>query len=211
MSENENNRQEILTSATLRTPTTPTQIPQIPEEKTEEVKYLLDNNQFLKFGHLLGEKKNDKFIKKIIDTPLIHSKRFFPISNDDYQIIKEHIEKLLEEKKKKANVEMNAIDNISTPTSGITPLLLPTTSTLSPISTTSTTTTTTSTTTIPTTSTTTSSSPPLPVALSSTSSSIATPNNPSLNIVRDQHKIKSKFVVWQPTVWEVYKPATKKS
>ena len=79
MSENEyHNEQEVSTSAPV---TSSTQIPQISVDKVdEEEKYLLDNNQFLKFGHLLGEKKNTDFIKKIIDTPLIHSKRFFPIN-----------------------------------------------------------------------------------------------------------------------------------
>ena len=100
MSKNEDNGEELNLSTTATSSSPPVQIPQISEEKTEEVKYLLDNNQFLKFGHLLGEKRNDKFIKKIIDTPLIHSKRFFPISNEEYQIIKGHVEKLLEEKKR---------------------------------------------------------------------------------------------------------------
>ena len=140
MSKNEDNGEELNLSTTA-TSSPPVQIPQISEEKTEEVKYLLDNNQFLKFGHLLGEKRNDKFIKKIIDTPLIHSKRFFPISNEEYQIIKGHVEKLLEEKKKRANAEMNISNDSSTSS------IIPLTASLTPLSATSTTTTTTTTTT----------------------------------------------------------------
>ena len=56
MSKNEDNGEELNLSTTV-TSSPPVQIPQISEEKTEEVKYLLDNNQFLKFGSFTWREK----------------------------------------------------------------------------------------------------------------------------------------------------------
>ena len=198
MSENEyHNEQEISTPAPV---TSSTQIPQISEDKIEEEeKYLLDNNQFLKFGHLLGEKKNTDFIKKIIDTPLIHSKRFFPINKNEYQIIKRYIESSLEEKKQKVNTEMNSslTNEYSTPPPFTEPSL--------PLTTTTTTTTTTPPTLLPTTTTPsmTATTTPLPSTTNAIASSVI-----SQPLV--QNKAKSKFEIWQPTEWEIYKPSPKK-
>ena len=169
-------------------------------EKVEEKKYLLDGKQLTKFGHLLGEKKNSAFIKKAVDTPLIHSKRYFPISREEYLIIKQFIETSLEGKKT-VNVSMNNSNETNIPPT--TQPTLPSTSTTTNFP--STDNQITSTSTVPETE-----SLPLPTPLPSTSLS---PSVPTITAPVLSHQPKTrtnKTQVWRPLSWEPYLPKSSK-
>lgn len=197
--------------------------PQFEEsENLEEKKYLLDNKQFSKFGRLLGEKKNSAFIQKIIDTPLVHSKRYFPISREEYLIIKRFIESSLNEKKK-PDPDMNLSSDTST-----TPSMTTTTPPSTQLTSASSSTTpvfshdqviSSSSSALPSAQISSVSSPPPSVMTISPSTTspittpVSTPASSSTLVppsVFPKLKIGSKSQVWQPSTWEAYVPKSVK-
>ena len=90
--------------------------PKEKEANFEERKYLLNDSQFSKFSHLLGKKTNLAFIQKLKETPLVHGKRFYPITSKDYAIIKNHIKSVLQEKADAAgSVKTEQLTSIAPP------------------------------------------------------------------------------------------------
>ena len=76
-----------------------------------QLKYLLDNKQFQKYHELLTPRSNLDFIKKIQGKQLLYSRKFYPVTSSELDVIKTHLknlhEKFLgdEEKEKKEEEE----------------------------------------------------------------------------------------------------------
>merc|ERR1712212_1093785 len=62
------------------------------EEKENELKrenlYLLDSQLFFKYQHLIQNKSNFDYLKKINEKSLLYGKRFYPISFEQLELIK---------------------------------------------------------------------------------------------------------------------------
>ena len=64
----------------------------------DQIKYLLDHKQFEKFYKFLTPRSNIDFVNKIQEKQLIYSKKYFPITHSEIEIIKAHLRKIQNEK-----------------------------------------------------------------------------------------------------------------
>ena len=82
-----------------------------------QLKYLLDNKQFQKYHELLTPRSNLDFIKKIQGKQLLYSRKFYPVTSSELDVIKTHLknlhEKFLgdEEKEKEEEKTSSKIEN----------------------------------------------------------------------------------------------------
>ena len=61
-----------------------------------QLKYLLDNKQFQKYHELLTPRSNLDFIKKIQGKQLLYSRKFYPVTSSELDVIKTHLKNLHE-------------------------------------------------------------------------------------------------------------------
>ena len=59
-----------------------------------QLKYLLDNKQFQKYHELLTPRSNLDFIKKIQGKQLLYSRKFYPVTSSELDVIKTHLKNL---------------------------------------------------------------------------------------------------------------------
>ena len=64
----------------------------------DQIKYLLDYKQFEKFYKFLTPRSNIDFVNKIQEKQLIYSKKYFPVTHSEIEIIKAHLKKVQNEK-----------------------------------------------------------------------------------------------------------------
>ena len=81
-----------------------------------QLKYLLDNKQFQKYHELLTPRSNLDFIKKIQGKQLLYSRKFYPVTSSELDVIKTHLKNLHEkflgdEEKEKEEKTSSKIEN----------------------------------------------------------------------------------------------------
>ena len=81
-----------------------------------QLKYLLDNKQFQKYHELLTPRSNLDFIKKIQGKQLLYSRKFYPVTSSELDVIKTHLKNLHEkflgdEEKEKEKKTLSKIEN----------------------------------------------------------------------------------------------------
>ena len=166
--------------------------PEAINEDSAEKLFLIDDNLFSKYQFLFENKKNYEYLKRVKTNSLIYSKRFYPISKDQLEMIKKNIVETQKSDADKADEKIEAkvdnFDSVDTANEKASPLPPP------PLP-----------------------SPPLP-PLSSLNgqekgdeqASNALESNNSPNLDAQNKTSRQRKIIWKPSVWTCFKPRGKK-